>query len=118
MSRICASEQSRDLFRVLDQLGGSQVCTAPHHRFRLPSSCKTFRGVSGLGQPAVPLITSLFGTTRLFDDATLSRLYPNHRFYVTAVENSTDAAVRAGFLMPEDGELIKAAAAASRVGNP
>ena len=74
--------------------------------------------LSGLGQPAVPLITSLFGTTRLFDDATLSRLYPDHRFYVTAVENSTDAAVRAGFLMPEDGELIKAAAAASRVGNP
>jgi hypothetical protein len=74
--------------------------------------------LSGLGQPAVPLISSLFGTTELFDDATLSRLYPDHRTYVTAVEYSTDAAVRAGFLMPEDGELIKAAAAASGIGNP
>ncbi len=73
--------------------------------------------LSGLGQPAVPLISSLFGTTELFDDATLSELYPDHRTYVTAVENSTDAAVRAGFLMPEDGELIKAAAAASHIGN-
>lgn len=74
--------------------------------------------LSGLGQPAVPIITSLFGTTRLFDAATLSELYPDHRFYVTAVENSTDAAVRAGFLLPEDGELIKAAAAASDIGHP
>ncbi|MBN2098901.1 MAG: hypothetical protein JW753_04810 [Dehalococcoidia bacterium] len=74
--------------------------------------------LSGLGQPAVPIITSLFGTTRLFDDATLSRLYPDHRFYVTAVQNSTDATIRAGFLIPEDGELIKAAASASDIGNP
>jgi hypothetical protein len=73
--------------------------------------------LSGLGQPAVPLISSLFGTTELFDDATLSELYPDHRTYVTAVVNSTDTAVRAGFLMPEDGELIKAAAAASHIGN-
>ena len=74
--------------------------------------------LSGLGQPAVSLIGSLFGTTRLFDDETLSKLYPDHQTYVTAVENSTDAAVRAGFLMPKDGVLIKAAAAASDIGNP
>ncbi|MDM8001226.1 MAG: alpha/beta hydrolase domain-containing protein [Dehalococcoidia bacterium] len=72
--------------------------------------------LSGLGQPAVPLVNSLFGTTELFDDAVLSELYPDHQAYVTAVANSTDAAIRLGFLMPEDGELIKAAAAASRIG--
>jgi hypothetical protein len=74
--------------------------------------------LSGLGQPAASLIGVLFGTTQLFDAATLSRLYPDHRTYVAAVENSTDAAVQAGFLMPEDGELIKAAAAESDIGNP
>jgi len=73
--------------------------------------------LSGLGQPEVSIITALFGTTKLFDKVTLSRLYPNHRTYVTAVKRSTDAAVRAGFLMPEDGKLIKAAAAASDIGN-
>jgi hypothetical protein len=65
-----------------------------------------------LGQPDASIIVSLFGTTRLFDDTTLATLYPDHGAYVTAVENATDAAVQAGFLMPEDGELIKAAAAA------
>jgi hypothetical protein len=73
--------------------------------------------LSGMGQPDVSIICSLFGTTELFDEATLATLYPNHGAYVTAVENATDAAVKAGFLMPEDGELIKAAAAASDIGN-
>ncbi len=74
--------------------------------------------LSGLGQPNVSIVCSLFGTTKLFDDATLKKLYPDHSTYVKAVKKSTDAAVQAGFLMPEDGELIKAAAAASDIGNP
>jgi hypothetical protein len=73
--------------------------------------------LSGVGQPDVSIVCSLFGTTKLFDDATLATLYPDHDTYVTAVEKSTDAAVQAGFLMPEDGELIKVAAAASEIGN-
>jgi hypothetical protein len=73
--------------------------------------------LSGLGQPDVSIVVSLFGTTKLFDDATLATLYPDHDTYVTAVENATDTAVQAGFLMPEDGELVKAAAAASDIGN-
>jgi len=60
----------------------------------------------------------LFGSTELFDGATLAALYPDHATYITAVENATAAAVQAGFLMREDGELIKAAAAASDIGNP
>jgi hypothetical protein len=73
--------------------------------------------LSGLGQPDASIVVSLFGTTKLFDDAILATLYPDHGVYVTAVENATDAAVKAGFVMPEDGELIKAAAAASDIGN-
>ena len=74
--------------------------------------------LSGLGQPDVSIVCFLFGTTKLFDDETLATLYPDHDTYVKAVEDSTDAAVQAGFLMPEDSELIKAAAAASDIGNP
>jgi hypothetical protein len=74
--------------------------------------------LSGLGQPPTSLIGALFGTTKLFDKATLKKLYPDHSTYVKAVKKSTDAAVRAGFLMPEDAELIKVAAAASDIGNP
>jgi hypothetical protein len=54
----------------------------------------------------------------LFDAAKLATLYPDHDTYVKAVENSTDAAVQAGFLIREDGELIKAAAVASDIGSP
>jgi len=77
--------------------------------------------LSGLGQSSYSddqSICFIFGTTELFDEATLAALYPDHATYVTAVENATDSAVQAGFLMPEDGELIKAAAAASNIGNP
>ncbi|MFC2027682.1 alpha/beta hydrolase domain-containing protein [Chloroflexota bacterium] len=74
--------------------------------------------LSGGGQLSESSGCFLFGTTELFDEATLAALYPDHANYVTAVENATDAAVQAGFLMPEDGELIKAAAAASGIGNP
>jgi hypothetical protein len=97
---------------VLDALGNARG------GIRTPYVDVPVARLSGLGQPTVPIITSLFGTTRLFDAATLSKLYPDHQFYVTAVENSTEAAVRAGFLLPEDGELIKAAAAASDIAKP
>jgi len=97
---------------VLDALGNVKGC------IRTPYVDVPIAKLSGLGQPDVSLIGALFGTTKLFDDATLAKLYPDHGAYVTAVENATDAAVQAGFLMPEDGELIKAAAAASDIGNP
>jgi len=92
---------------VLDELGNVKGGV------RTPYVDVPVAALSGLGQPATPIVTSLLGTTRLFDKATLCRLYPDHGTYVTAVEKSTDTAVQAGFLMPEDGELIKAAAAAS-----
>jgi hypothetical protein len=59
----------------------------------------------------------LFGTTALFDGTTLAALYPSHADYVNAVSNSVDSAVTGGFLLQPDGELIKAAAERSTIGN-
>ena len=52
----------------------------------------------------------IFGTTVPFDQATLQARYPTHAGYVAAVAASTDAALAAGFLLPADAALIKAAA--------
>ena len=65
--------------------------------------------LSGEGQTE-SLFCSLYGTTSLFNDETLAGLYLDHETYVTAVEASADTAVQEGFLLPPDGELIKAAA--------
>ncbi len=81
--------------------------------------------LSGLGQPgSMETITHggnsfcfLFGTTTLFDSATLSALYPSHASYVAAVNASTDSAVAQGFLLATDAELIKKAAEDSTIGN-
>jgi len=97
---------------VLDTLGNVKG------GIRTPYVDAPIAKLSGLGQPPTSLIGSLFGTTKLFDKATLKKLYPDHTTYVKAIKKSADAAVKAGFLMPEDGELIKAAAAASDIGNP
>jgi Alpha/beta hydrolase domain len=52
----------------------------------------------------------LFGTTALFDEATFSTLYPTREAYIDAIDITTDSAVEKGFVLPEDGELIKAQA--------
>ena len=52
----------------------------------------------------------LFGTTQPFDNATLTALYPSHREYTERFKKSTDAAVRDGFLRPEEADNLKRAA--------
>jgi len=54
-----------------------------------------------------------FGTTTLFDGTTLAMLYPTRQDYVDAIDATTDSAVDKGFILPEDGELIKAQARVS-----
>lgn len=71
--------------------------------------------LSGLGQGGGSFC-SLFGTTVLFDAGTLASLYPDHDTYVSAVNESTDRAVEAGFILEPDAQLIKTAAAASGIG--
>ncbi len=58
----------------------------------------------------------LFGSTVPFDAATLASLYPSHDDYVARFDKATDAAVRRGFVLPEDAEKLKDAAAATTVG--
>lgn len=71
--------------------------------------------LSGLGQEGSNFC-NLFGTTSLFDDAKLAELYPTNADYVSAITQSTDNAVNAGFILAEDGTLIKAYAADSNIG--
>ena len=71
--------------------------------------------LSGLGQTADGFCR-IYGTTDLFDDAELAELYPTKQSYRDAVNASVDAAVEAGFLLPEDAALIVADAEASGIG--
>ncbi len=50
----------------------------------------------------------LFGSTALFTPDQMASLYVDEAGYVTAVSEATDAAVAAGFILPEDAEDIKA----------
>jgi hypothetical protein len=64
---------------------------------------------SGGGQTGSSFCGS-FGTTDLFDQATLLTLYPTRQDYIDAIDAATDSTVENGFIVPEDGELIKAQA--------
>jgi Alpha/beta hydrolase domain len=81
---------------------------------RTPQVDVPIAAFSGLGQTGV--ICLLFGTTTPFDDATLAALYPDHASYVSAFNEATDRAVKSGFILPPDAELMEAAAASSDIG--
>lgn len=74
--------------------------------------------LSGEGQPPASSFCGLFGTTELFDAATMATLYPDNATYVNAIDTATDAAVDAGYLVPADAALIKARARTSGIGGP
>ena len=48
----------------------------------------------------------LFGTTRLFSSSEMASRYIDQVGYVNAVTEATEAAVAAGFILPEDGQDI------------
>lgn len=54
---------------------------------------------------------NLFGTTELFDAASMASLYVDKTGYIEAVSKATDEAVSKGFLLQVDGDRIKSAAA-------
>lgn len=70
--------------------------------------------LSGYGQTGSSFCT-IFGTTDLFDEATLAMLYPTRDDYIAAIDATTDEAVEAGFIRPIDGDLIKDRARTSDV---
>jgi hypothetical protein len=82
---------------------------------RTPQMDVPIATLSGEGQSG-SIVCALFGTTLPFDDATLSALYADHAAYVAAFDAATDQAVQAGFILPPDAELMKAAAAQSDIG--
>ena len=63
------------------------------------------------------IICAIFGTTVPFDDAKIAALYPSNADYVAAVTRSTERAVRDGFLLRPDAELIETWAAESGIGD-
>jgi hypothetical protein len=71
--------------------------------------------LSGEGQSG-SILCILFGTTTPLDQETLAGLYPDQSAYVNAFNASTDAAVEAGFILPADAPLLKAAAASTALG--
>lgn len=72
--------------------------------------------LSGEGQTG-SVLCILFGTTTPFSAQKLATLYPDQATYVAAVNESTDAAVADGFILPADAALIKAAAEDTDLGN-
>jgi hypothetical protein len=67
--------------------------------------------------PEGALLCTLFGTTVPFDEPTLLALYPDRAAYRAAFDAATDAAVAAGFILPADAALMKAAAATAPIPN-
>ncbi len=49
-------------------------------------------------------LCGLGGTHKPFDDDTIKKLYPTHTDYVNTVAAASNAAVRAGFLLPADAD--------------
>ncbi len=82
---------------------------------RTPQVDVPIAAFSGGGQTG-SVLCLLFGSTAPFDDETLAALYPDHDAYVSAFNEATDRAVEAGFILPADADLMKAAAAASDIG--
>lgn len=71
--------------------------------------------IRGLGQPEgaadqLQRFCRLFGTTVPFAADQLAALYPDHDAFVDAWRESAERAVEDGFLLPEDAELLVAAA--------
>ncbi|MFK7733571.1 MAG: alpha/beta hydrolase domain-containing protein [Pseudomonadales bacterium] len=61
--------------------------------------------LSGLGQTGASFC-GLFGTTELFDAATMASLYVDQAGFVSAVTEATEAAVDSGFLLRADANQI------------
>jgi hypothetical protein len=64
--------------------------------------------LSGLPTPGASLICLLFGRTVPFTAAQVAHRYPSRAAYVNDYRHATDAAIRAGFVLPADrAELLR-----------
>jgi hypothetical protein len=71
--------------------------------------------LSGSPAPDGPLQCLLFGTTTPLPAGRLAALYPDRAAYLSEFEASADAAITAGFVLPEDRDALLATAQPDRV---
>jgi hypothetical protein len=71
--------------------------------------------VTDAGQSGPGLVCRLVGATFPFDPAKLASLYRSHDQFVLRWHAAARRAVRAGFLLPEDGRILASAARASTI---
>jgi hypothetical protein len=100
---------------------GNAIARDPHGNalggIRTPLVDAPVAALSGSGQTGSSFCF-LFGTTKPFDAATLTSLYPTHAAYVSAFRRSAARAVRAGYLLAPEAARLVAAAQESMVGEP
>jgi hypothetical protein len=73
--------------------------------------------LSGLPPDGAPVFAMILGTTRVFDEAELTRRYPGGRAeYAAAFRAATSRAVADGFVLAEDADEMVAVAAAGYPG--
>jgi hypothetical protein len=68
------------------------------------------------GQQPGSVLCALFGTTTPFDAAKLATLYPSHRAFVSAYRTAVTRAVRRGWILHADAQLMRKWAAGSDIG--
>ena len=71
--------------------------------------------LSGDPAPDGPLLCLLFGTTTPLPDERLTERYEDRAAYLSGFETSADAAITAGFVLPEDRDSLLAYAQPDRV---
>jgi hypothetical protein len=83
---------------------------------RTPAVAAPVARLSGISPPTNGVLCRLFGVTVPFDTTTLASLYPTHAAFVHAWDRATEAAVKAGFVLPADEKNLEHAVAQSSVG--
>jgi hypothetical protein len=71
--------------------------------------------LSGLPAPGASVICLLFGTTTPIAEDQLAARYSSREEYLAAYEAATDAAIDAGFVLPEDRDTALAEAQPDRI---
>ena len=73
---------------------------------RTPEVDVPVAALSGEPGPAQSLICLLLGSARPFSEQRLAELYPDRHTYLDAYRRATDAAIDAGFVLPEDRQAM------------
>lgn len=101
--------EGAELSFALDEVGNVQGGV------RTPSVDAPVDVLSGLPTPGASLICVLFGTTTPIPADQLAARYGSSDDYLAAYEEATDAAIDAGFVLPEDREAALAEAQPDRI---